>query len=433
MSLRLTLDDHAGQAAGSWLLDTDEATTVGEVADALGVPADTLAGDAPDVPLAESALRSGASVPPRQTDELAPGTLRLELVGGPFSGDALPVARGIAVGIGSGASASLCIADPALADVHATVTVADGAAADGRPAPLTAVVAPAAGADVWVNGELVEGTATIVPADLVQLGSSVLRLGIAPVGDADLTPDALGERGFNRPSRIRPAAEQPVVALPGDKPQDPDESPMPWLSAIIPVVLGVTMAVVFGRAIMLLMAAASPIMVIGSFLTNRRLAKKKGVKTEQEWIDDVHAAERRIVELAKLQRLESWFRLPDPVVIADIAIRPLSRLWERRRADADAMVVRVGVAEVALDVRFEGGGNGRTRSARGRARHRRSRRRGAERGPEHRGRIRHPALAPRCRARGHLPRRRRGGVELGRLAAARPGARRHAGHDRQHR
>jgi S-DNA-T family DNA segregation ATPase FtsK/SpoIIIE len=353
-------DPTAGAAAGSWLLEVDESTTVGEVADALGVPAEVMDAAGAQAPLAESGLRSGASVPPIGEGQLPAGTLRLELVGGPFAGESLAISRGVTVGVGSGASASLSIADPALAPAHATIAVADGAAADGRAVPLTAVVTPVDGADVWVNGERVEQSATIVPADLVQLGSSVLRLGVAPAPDADLTPDALGDRGFNRPSRIRPAAEQPVVSLPGDKPQDPDQSPMPWLSAVIPVVLGVTMAIVFGRAIMLLMAAASPIMVIGSFLTNRRLAKKKGVKTEQEWIDDVRGAERRIVELAKLQRLESWFRLPDPVVIRDIATAPLSRLWERRRVDADAMAVRVGVAEVALDVRFEGGGKDRT-------------------------------------------------------------------------
>lgn len=361
MSLRLTLDDRtAGPAAGSWLLEVDEATTVGEVADALGLPADSLDPAGADAPLAESGVRSGAELPPKPAGRLTPGTLRLELVGGPFAGETLPVTRGLAVGVGSGASAALSIADPAIEALHATITIADASAVGGRVAPLTATVVPAEGADVWVNGERVEQSATIVPADLVQIGSTVLRLGIAPAADADLTPDPLGDRGFNRPSRIRPAAEQPVISLPGDKPQDPDQSPMPWLSAIIPVVLGVTMAIVFGRAIMLLMAAASPIMVIGSFLTNRKLAKKKGVKTEQEWIDDVRGAERRIAELAKLQRLESWFRLPDPVVIADIATAPLSRLWERRRVDADAMAVRVGVAEVALDVRFEGGGKDRT-------------------------------------------------------------------------
>ncbi|UOE42652.1 FtsK/SpoIIIE domain-containing protein [Agromyces larvae] len=368
MSLRLTIDDRAGgEAAGTWMLDVDEATTVGEVAESLGLPPQALTNDPrPEASLADAGVRSGATVPAAASiRELGAGTLRLEIVGGPFAGDALPVARGAAVHVGSGASASLVIADPALLDLHAAITVSDGApGADGRPAPLTATIAPAPGADVWVNGERVDGHAVVAPADLVQVGSSVLRLGVAPVSDADLTVDSLGDRGFNRPSRIRAAAVQPVVSLPGDKPDDNDASPMPWLSAIMPIVLGVTMAVLFNRAVMLIMAAASPIMVIGSFLTQRRLAKKKGLKTEQDWIDDVHAAGDRIADLARRQRIESWYRLPDPVVIGDIATRPLARLWERRRTDADALAVRIGVGEIELDARFEGGGKDRAQPRR---------------------------------------------------------------------
>ncbi|WP_350349134.1 FtsK/SpoIIIE domain-containing protein [Agromyces sp. G08B096] len=361
MSLRLTLDQRAGEAGGSWMLDVDEGTTVGEVAESLGVPPETLGADPEGAtPLADGPVLSGAEVPQSAPAELPAGTLRLEVVGGPFAGDSVAVARGAAVTVGSGASVSLSIADPALAAHHATITLStDAPGLGGRPAPLTATVEPADGAEVWIDGVAIDAPTTIVPADIVQVGSSMLRLGVAPVSDADLTRDALGDRGFNRPSRIRPAADQPVVTLPGDKPDDPDQSPMPWLSAVIPVVLGVTMAMVFQRPIMLLMAAASPIMVIGSFLTNRKLAKKKGLKTEQQWIDEVHAAERRIEELARLQRIESWYRLPDPVVLFDIATRPLSRLWERRRSDADALALRVGVTEVALDVRFEGGGKDR--------------------------------------------------------------------------
>src|SRR5690606_27117945 len=129
-----------------------------------------------------------------------------------------------------------------------------------------ASIAPAdADAAVWVNGERISQTTTVAPADLVQVGASILRLGVVPASDADLHRDALGDRAFNRPARILPGAEPPILVLPGEKPDDPDQSPLPWLSAVIPVVLGVTMAVLFGRMIMLLMAAASPIMVIGSF------------------------------------------------------------------------------------------------------------------------------------------------------------------------
>ncbi|MDQ2660442.1 MAG: FtsK/SpoIIIE domain-containing protein [Actinomycetota bacterium] len=368
MTVRVTIDD-PGQRGGaaSWLLETDEATTVGEVAESLGVPATLLDRAAPaETPLAESSLLSGATRPSVAVVDTAPGTLRLEVVGGPFAGETLPLARGTSYSIGTATSASITIADPSLAPVHANLAVSDARpAADGRVAPLTATLTAASdGAAIWVNGVLVDESTDLVPADLLQLGNSMLRIGIAPAPDADLTRDALGDRGFNRPSRIRPTKEQPVVQLPGDKPEDPDQSPMPWLSAIIPVVLGVTMALVFGRAIMLLMAAASPIMVVGSFMANRKLAKKKGLKTEAQWIADVKATGRRIAELARLQRLEAWYRLPDPVVVADIATAPLSRLWERRRGDDDALLLRVGVTEVTLDVRLEGGGKDRSTSPR---------------------------------------------------------------------
>lgn len=362
MTFRLTVAEANGAPSPkSWLLRTDQATTVGEVAETLGVDAAVLDPNVPaEAPLGESGVLSGANVPPRGSRLLPPGTLRLEVVGGPFAGETVPLARGAAVTIGSGPSASIVINDPSLAPEHAVLALNDALADGGRPAPLLATVQPAAiGAVVWVNGEAIEEPTQLVPADLLQLGASLFRVGVAPVSDADLSRDALGARAFNRPSRITPPKEQPVVPLPGDKPDDPDQSPMPWLSAIIPVVLGVTMAVVFGRAIMLLMAAASPIMVIGSFLTNRKLAKKKGLKTEAQWIDEVKLAGRRIADLARAQRLEDWYRLPDPVVVSDIALRPLARLWERRRGDADALLLRVGATEVPLDVRFEGGGKDR--------------------------------------------------------------------------
>ncbi|MFB9308824.1 S-DNA-T family DNA segregation ATPase FtsK/SpoIIIE [Agromyces hippuratus] len=368
MSVRLTVGEPvAAGRPSSWLLKVDEATTVGEVAESLGVVPSVLdprAGTA--TPLAESALLSGATVPAEASTLLAPGTLRLEVVGGPFAGESVPIARGAAITIGSATSAGLTIADPALAPQHAVLALNAAATLEsGRPAPLAATLAPAVeGAPIWVNGEPISAEVGLVPADLFQIGSSMFRIGMAPGSDADLTRDALGGRGFNRPSRIEPTKAQPVVQLPGDKPEDPDQSPMPWLSAIIPVVLGVTMAVVFQRPIMLLMAAASPIMVVGSFIANRKLAKKKGLKTEKQWIEEVKVAERRISDLARVQRLEGWYRMPDPVMIADIALRPLSRLWERRKSDGDALQLRVGVTEVALDVRFEGGGKDRSAPAR---------------------------------------------------------------------
>lgn len=358
MSLRLTVADRPGGShAESWVVKVDEATTVSEIGESLSVPAGVIApGADPAGPFASTPLRSGTVVPGRAPASLPPGAIRLEFVAGPFAGESVAVRIGEPMLIGRGASATIRVADPHLRDEHATITVSGGVAADGKPLPLTARVECASpDAAMVVNGEGGQRAADLVPADLVQLGSSVLRIGVAPASDADITVDELGARAFNRPSRIRPSQAPPSITLPGDEPDEADASPLPWLSAIVPVVLGVTLAVVFQRPVMLLMAAASPIMVVGSFFANKKIARRKGERTQAEWIEEIESARERIAATVRQQRLSTWYHHLDPAYIRDVVTRPLSRLWERRRAESDALKVRVGVGDVPLDVRFEGG------------------------------------------------------------------------------
>ncbi|WP_167050779.1 FtsK/SpoIIIE domain-containing protein [Salinibacterium sp. ZJ77] len=355
MTLRLTVQDAQGEDR-SYLVRTDESTTVSEAAESLGVAPQAIApGVDGSTRLDDAGIVSGSTVPSGAMTTIAAGRVRLEFVAGPFAGESVAVDQGADVHVGR-APGGITIEDAELALQHASLTVHPLADGEGRPQPLKATVTllDAAG-ELTVNGEPAGRTATIVPADLLQLGSSVVRLGIAPAGDADISGEVLGVRGFNRPSRIQPPRRIPVVQLPGERPKDQDASPLPWLSAVIPVILGVTMATVFQRPIMLLMAAASPIMVIGSFLTNRRIAKRRGQRTEVEWVQEIEQSRARIAALVREQRLDRWYRMLDPVLIRDIATRPLGRLWERRRSDPDALLARVGVAVVPLEVSFEGG------------------------------------------------------------------------------
>ncbi|WP_144711516.1 FtsK/SpoIIIE domain-containing protein [Curtobacterium pusillum] len=363
MTLRLSLQDpdRPGTDA-TFVVDATDVTSVAEVAAGLGVDVAAIApGADPTTTLAEAGILNGATLPARAPSELPPGRPRLEVVGGPFSGETVALPLDGPLRIGSSGAMELCIADPFLRPHHATVSLDHGAPVDtpvGLAAgPLRAVLT-VIGDDtggVAVNGRPVAGSTDVVPADVIQIGSSVFRIGIEPHADADLAPDEVGMRGFNRTSRIMPPATPPTVVLPGDQPDDVDKTPMPWLSAVIPVVLGVTMAFVFARPIMLMMAAASPVMVVGTFLTQRSRAKKKGVKTFEEWRQDIADTRGRIARLVREQRLDSWYRSVDPVVVRDIATRPLARLWERRKRDADALHVRVGVAEVPLAANFQGG------------------------------------------------------------------------------
>lgn len=359
--MRLTVT-HADRER-SVLVPVDDATTVAQLSHALsidpslidGIPADQAA----SVPIALTSLLSGSVVPSQGPGTAPAGTVRLEVVGGPFAGKSIDLAGEDQFIVGSGPGAHLRIADPHLAEAHALITVGASALGvtpeEGRPTPLLALVEPSAGSTVQVNGSDISEPTRIAPIDVVQVGSSLLRIGMEPNADADVAADPQGMRAFNRPSRIRRSEAPPTVTLPGDKPEDSDKSPLPWLSAVIPVILGVTMATVFNRPIMLMMAAASPIMVIGSYLVNKRLQRRKGERTEAQWIEEVKAAKKRIAELVRVQRVDSWYDHPDPLRIRDIAVRPLARLWERRHGDRDALVTRVGAGELPLNAQIQGG------------------------------------------------------------------------------
>ncbi|GIG54905.1 FtsK/SpoIIIE domain-containing protein [Demequina activiva] len=352
--LRLTTpSDDGSDTALDWLVDVDDGTTVEELAAAIGVQPSALVGaTGTDLTLHAAGVASGTNL--ARPHHLQPaGQLRLEIVGGPLSGHSVPLVPGQRLSIGAATDADVTIDDTYLEPIHAHVTL-DAPEAGG---PLSLVIEPAPGALVVRNGVTVhEDRFTTVPADVVQMGAHIMRLGMAPASDADLTQDETGLRGFNRPSRILPRTDEPIVSLPGERPEEEEGTPLPWLSAIVPVVLGVSMAMIFGRAVMLLMAAASPIMVVGSFLANRKLARRRGERTEATWREEIRDTEERIDSLVREQRIQSWYDQPDPVVIHDTATRPTARLWERRYDDPDALRVRIGVAQGDLRVKFEGGG-----------------------------------------------------------------------------
>ncbi|GAA4667020.1 FtsK/SpoIIIE domain-containing protein [Frondihabitans cladoniiphilus] len=342
-----------GAAVHDVVLDAEATVTVGELAEALRVHPDEIApGADPSTEAASAGVLIGTTLP-RTVDELLPvGAVRLEVVGGPFSGDTVGLPAGATVTVGRGDDQLLQILDPFVEAHHATLEVARENATPGTPATMT--VSPAADATVVVNGAVVSETSAIGEDDLVQIGSSILRLGRQPARNADVSPEGLGHVAYNRSSRIPRQTPQPAITLPGEKPTSADRTPLPWLSAMLPVVIGVVMAFAFRQPIMLVMAAASPIMVIGNNVTSRRTSKRSGKRTVAKWRDETVAARAAVAVAAESQRVRSWHDDLDPVALTDIATTPTSRLWERRRGEQDALSLRLGVGETPLAASFQG-------------------------------------------------------------------------------
>ncbi|ROR82238.1 DNA segregation ATPase FtsK/SpoIIIE, S-DNA-T family [Plantibacter flavus] len=347
------------------LLEVDEQVTVGEVAAALDLAPEVIAPDVdPEHELATTDVRNGAVLPRVVGERLPVGTLRLEFVAGPFAGETVALPAGVSISVGQAVGAHLRLLDPAVDDQHATIQVPRAGslpdAADPRRESASTSIPPVTieprseHGRTLVNGAPIAETTELGADDLVQIGASIVRLGRQPRSDADTMPDALGTTAFNRAARIRPPAQQPTVKLPGERPTSSDRAPLPWLSALVPVVIGVGSALAFGRPFMLLMAAASPLMVVASYLTSRKLAKRTGRRTLETWAAEVTETGETIERIRRTQRIRSWRTNLDPVSIADVATTPTARLWERRLGDDDAALVRVGVGEMDLDVRYEG-------------------------------------------------------------------------------
>ncbi|AMM21015.1 hypothetical protein AX769_13835 [Frondihabitans sp. PAMC 28766] len=342
------------------VLDGEPTMTVGELATALQLPADAVApGVDPALEVSRAGVLGGVRLPRGQASPglpapFAPGTVRLEVVGGPFAGETLALPAGADITVGSGPEALLQIVDPALERLHATLEVGRGNASLTAAEAPTMTVTPTGDAPVVVDGDRITGPVTVTPDDVVQLGASLIRIGVQPRRDADVSPEGLGRIAYNRASRIRTAPDRPTVRMPGEKPSASDRTPLPWLSALLPVVIGVAMAFAFKQPIMLLMAAASPLMVIGNNVTGRRTAKRSGKRTVEKWQGEIVDAKARIAALTQEQRVAAWSADPGPVAVTDVATTPTSRLWERRVTEADALRVRIGVGEVPLDASFDG-------------------------------------------------------------------------------
>jgi S-DNA-T family DNA segregation ATPase FtsK/SpoIIIE len=239
--------------------------------------------------------------------------------------------------VGRGPAVDVAIEDPSLSARHVVVdvsatgaTIADagsrnGTAIDGQRLPD--------GATRPVSGR-----------DHIEIGRSLVVLRPArSSGDATATARG-GVVEFNRPPRMARPYDPPRIEVPAP-PSKPTAPRLPLAASLAPLVLGVAMFFLLNSAAMLLFSALSPVMAVSTFMTDRRGGRKK-------YISDLAAFEERIGSLAgELEALRAVeldalrADSPDPAELSARAERHLNELWERRRADADFLSLRLGIAD----------------------------------------------------------------------------------------
>jgi DNA segregation ATPase FtsK/SpoIIIE, S-DNA-T family len=270
-----------------------------------------------------------------------PGVAELRVASGPAAGDVYRLAPGMA-DIGGPAAdevpvagrPDIPIADPAIPPLAVRVTIGPGGWQ----------LAPFGRARVLLDGQPLDGAAYWRPGQQVAVGDTLLDLVPYEQPDAALHPagDGAGLE-FNRPPRLLPPGGTTRFQLPSP-PARPERRPVPVLMALVPVVLGVGMAYFLRQVYMLAMAVFSPVMLLGSYVSDRRHGRKSFARQQAEYRERKARIEREAAEAADAERFRRRRDCPDPAAVLSIATGPRRRLWERRRTDPDYLLLRLGTA-----------------------------------------------------------------------------------------
>ncbi|AQZ66681.1 cell division-related protein [[Actinomadura] parvosata subsp. kistnae] len=312
------------------------------------------------------------------------GVAEVRVVGGPAAGAVHRLGLGVHV-IGSDPMCAIAAGDPALPPEAVTVRVTPDAITVERAwhppadtpklklkgrwaeevAELTARTAAREAAELAAGYEEVpelDGRPLTEPVEwpdqaVLTCGSSVFVLTSIEPRDAHLAPRGEGGVAYNRPPRLlRPEPQRAFV-----RPKEPSRNEgmrLQLLAAFLPAVLGVTLAFALKQPYYLLVALMTPVIMIGQWWSDRRHGRKQHKKALKEHQERLRAYEEDVERARAADEAARRDGAPDPAQVLLTATGPRRRLWERRIHDADALRLRVGLADLpaGLELTEEQGG-----------------------------------------------------------------------------
>ena len=166
---------------------------------------------------------------------------------------------------------------------------------------------------------------------------------------AALTRSGDGGIDFNRPPRLLPPPAATRITLP-TPPAPVERRPLPVLMAVLPLIMGVAMAFFLRQVYLLAMAGLSPVLLVGSALSERKHGKRSAAARQDEYAQRKARIRRDIAGAIDAERTARRRQCPDPAAVLSIAAGPRSPLWERRRTDPDYLLLRVGTADLPSGV-----------------------------------------------------------------------------------
>ncbi len=294
----------------------------------------------PKLTLADSPIMDGAVIslgdPSGCLRPEPAGIVEIRVAGGPAAGAVHRLSLGDA-DIGSGEQAAIRIADQTVPELALRVSV------DPRG---RCQIAPYQNVVATLDRDPLGTPVYWQPGQQIAMGGTLLDMAPYEAPDAALHPSEDGVAiDFNRPPRLLPPARVTKFRLPSP-PEKQDRRSLPILMAILPVIAGAAMAFFLHEIYMLAMAALSPIMLIGNYISSRRQGRMTYAQKMADYRETKERIERDAHEALDAERVQRRQDSPDPATVLSIASGPRRRLWERRRTDPDYLLLRTGTADL---------------------------------------------------------------------------------------
>lgn len=287
--------------------------------------------------LIDSGLRSGSTVSVAPAPTTAVQRRRrgravacLRVLSGPDSGLEFPLAVGNST-IGTGAANDVVLTDRGIKDVHAAIIVGEGV-------EILNVAGP--------NGLSVEGQ----PVQRISVGANdVIRLGGTTV---TILPTVLSGAGqddslaieFNRSPRVTARFGEKEITAP-TPPQQPEPTPLPVISLVAPLILGLVMLAVTRSWLAVVFVGLSPLLMLGMYWDTRRQSRNKYQADVARFADSLRAL---VQNLTDTQRVERAVRLAETPALGEV-VEAISRLgpllWTHRPESPGFLTVRLGLGD----------------------------------------------------------------------------------------
>lgn len=312
----------------------------------------------PDLSFAESGLKTGSVITlddrGGSIDSEPGGLVEIRVVSGEGAGAVHRLSVGEA-GIGSDAECIIRLTDGRIPPLCAVIDVgvrgsATVRAIENADAVLTEAV-PHVDPPLALDREALTTEATAWPVgSQLRIGDTLLELELIEPPDAAIedSPEP-GWSDYNRPPRLLPPERLTSFKLPSP-PSDSNRSGLPWIAMIMPLFMGIGLALITQRWYMLTMAVFSPMMMLGSYIQSKRQGKNSYRAQIAAYKEKKAKIEADVEQALVDERIARRMEAPDPALTLLIANGPRSRLWERRTTDPDYLSVRLGVGDLESDV-----------------------------------------------------------------------------------